>query len=259
MFSCFKIPVESMKLPQLLLSVGLAGLTFTHAQSAPAIVEKDPFAPRQATASGSDGALGSGFVVFCRENPSEPGPVGEKPVWLEYCIADVADDQSSAKVENVPVADIVAQGKGEWGYIEARTNSSASGGSVYTMERAPDGRLLEANERREIGTNIYVHLFSAGDGRVSLQVCNTKFEGWVEVNRERPVQQPIYSSREITTKLTLATQWVILGGLTRSQMIRQANGAEQVIKMSSLMFIRLVSGKPVKVPQAISVSVQKPL
>lgn len=181
-------------------------------------------------------------------------------MWLEYFITEVDGDQPAMDHMDLPAAAMVAQGKGMWGFVEARTNSSASGGSVYTMERAPDKRLLEAGERREIGTSVYVHFFPAA-GDVALQVRNTKFEGWVDPNGGSSASQsvqPIYSSREITTKLTLGSEWICEGGLTRQQVSHLANGAEQVKKVSLMMFFRLPAEKPAEVPKMIHLSWQLP-
>ena len=227
-----------MKLTPLLLSVALLAMAVARAESG------DPFAPA-GSGPGAESAPGGAFGDFCRANPSAAQPIGSTPLWFEALLVEIDGDKVPLQNDEPPTAEMLARGK--LVLIEVRANSSASGGSIFLLDRAPDGRLLDRAERREVGTQIFIHLPPDGIS-AAIFARHTKLEAWVAsgASPAQRVQQPVYATREINTLLTLGPKWLWLGGGVREEATRLAGGAAPTRKSALLMFCLLLPEDPTK-------------
>lgn len=202
-----------------LLFVACAGVAFA-VQPVPA---SDPF--------GKDAGEFT-FTDFCQANPTVALPVGEQPAWVEWLVVEAPALPDQPTPVMLKTGRLVRQ--------VTRLNRCAATEQWQVVDRAPDGRKLDAPQR--VGSALFTRLLPDGDGRVSIvYFCDwVRPSGWIEnaAGRAEVVcERRSYNSRLIVND----GEWVKFSGSSAERITKTADGKETVTKIAHGFYLRVLT------------------
>jgi hypothetical protein len=209
------------------ISLGLRFLAFAFVVS-PVVagpVSADPFGA--GTASGV-----FTFADFCRENPTLNQPVGADPVWVEWLVAEGATAPDQPTPAMLQSGRLVRQ--------VTRLNRCASTEQWQQVDRAPDGRPLEAPQR--VGSALFTRLLPTKDPRqIELRFSSdwVRPSGWI--NNAQGLPEAICERSGVNSNLTVVPEvWIKVGETSSERATKTVDGKATAEKISRSFYLRVV-------------------